>query len=93
MKHHSNIDYCPFCGETEINTEMAWHPHGIVIYLKCSHCEARGGTFIEETEEAAIETATTDWNQKTLRPNTICHRLNRFFTQLEYDIRTLWGRF
>ncbi len=89
------LEYCPFCGngagEDGISINTGKHRLGVKAYVKCEHCSAQGGTFIEETEDEAIESAVRDWNQKDIRPNTICHKVKRFFVQLEYDLRTCWG--
>jgi len=87
------LDYCPFCGSSEVSVDTEAHPLGVMAYVKCLHCAAQGGTFIEETEDEAIWSVIRDWNQKDIRPNTICHKVKRFVTQLEYDLRTFWGRY
>jgi hypothetical protein len=86
------LDYCPFCGYDEIEIVRYDHDLGIEAHARCLHCAAQGGTFIEETEDAAMESVARDWNQKDLRPNTVCHRVKRFFVQLEYDYSLYWHK-
>jgi hypothetical protein len=87
-----NLDFCPFCGSDEI--EIVRYVCGLDFeaHARCLHCAAQGGTFVEETEDEAIESVTRDWNQKSLRPNTICHKIKRFFVQLENDYYTYWHK-
>jgi hypothetical protein len=91
MKHILN--YCPFCGYDNIEIVRCYHPLGFEAYAHCLHCSAQGGTFIKETEDDAMSSVIRDWNQKDIRPNTICHKVKRFVVQLEYDLRTCWRRY
>lgn len=84
------LDYCPFCGGTELVISTVLHSIGYCSQVKCGHCGARGGSYVDETEEESIEKAVGDWNQKDIRPNTICHRIPRFFSQVTYDLECLW---
>jgi hypothetical protein len=91
------LDCCPFCGngadEDGISIETSKHRLGLIAaYIKCGHCAAQGGTVIGETEDEAIASAVRDWNQKDLRPNTVCHQVTRFFVQLEYDYYLYWRK-
>jgi Lar family restriction alleviation protein len=84
------LDYCPFCGSSEITIKTRKHNLGIEAHAKCGHCSAQGGSFVEETKEAAVESVIQDWNQKDLRPTNICHRIKKRITQIEYDIHCYW---
>ena len=99
MKH---FDYCPFCGNSVDDDGIGYLTYqdrtveddGYEMWMacvECRHCMAQSGHFGADTQEAAAEQAAENWNAAT-RPNTLCHRVKRFFTQLEYDIRTCWGR-
>jgi len=80
------LDYCPFCGCVEVALIKRQHDQGVFSQIECTHCGARGGSFIEETDNEAFESARNDWNQSSLRPNTLCDRVRRKLTQLEYDL-------
>ena len=86
------LEYCPFCGSSEVSIKTRKHKLGIAAHAKCDHCAAQGGTFIEETKEESIKSVEFDWNQKDLRPSTVCHRVRRFFVQLEYDFYLYWHK-
>lgn len=84
------LDYCPFCGYEEIHIKTRTVKLGIDAHAECGHCKARGGHFTDETKELAIESVIDDWNQRDLRPKTLCHRVRRMITQIEYDISCYW---
>jgi hypothetical protein len=85
------IDYCPFCGEDQqISLKFSKHRLGMSASVKCGHCAAQGGSFIEEDKELAAESALRDWNQNSLRPKTLCDCVEHFVGQLQYDIRSYW---
>lgn len=87
----NNLNYCPFCGETELTINVKDHKFGHKAYISCTHCAARGGTFIEETMELAIERVTLDWNQKGLRrSNTIYSKITKFIIQCYYDLGCIY---
>lgn len=84
------LECCPFCGCNEVMLTTKRHSFGFMSHVECSHCGARGGSFVEETTDESIERATADWNQKILRSVTFREKLSRFFTQVEYDLTCLW---
>ena len=84
------LDYCPFCGCDEIASKYRKHKLGVAAYIRCNHCSAQGGTFIEGHEEAALESARQDWNQNSLRPKTLCDQIERWTSQLQYDAHSFW---
>lgn len=97
------LDYCPFCGNGADEDGIGFLTYesrtleedGYVEWtacVECRHCMAQSGHFGAETKELAAEQATNNWNEAS-RPNTICHKVKRFFVQLEYDLRTCWGRY
>lgn len=68
------------------------HPLGVRASVCCNHCDAQGGSFIEDTMYQALNRAIEDWNQPNLRARTLCDRVKQFWVQMCYDLRTGWGR-
>jgi Lar family restriction alleviation protein len=85
----TKLKYCPFCGCDDVRVKHRKAKLGTSSYIECSHCAARGGSFVGDNDcddDAAIR----DWNQSDIRPETICHRVRLWFTQLEYDITSYY---
>jgi hypothetical protein len=92
----AQIDYCPFCGCEDVKLVHLTNDDFECYYVKCQHCRSQGPNYsvddklsVEEVDDA-ISSAIQEWNDKDLRPDTVCHKVKRLWGQLIYDIDAIW---
>lgn len=61
---HSLLMPCPFCTGRGVKIETGQLPLGVVSWIECKRCWARGPQFTEPTLRQAQQSAREAWNNR-----------------------------